>query len=100
MKNTTSGTKLSASYSGDLASARRMLRRDLTLRQEEKLPDLKAARNMAEQLEMLEKYMAKAPVVDVQLRNSIRTAIATGNYMIDPRSIAEKFLKFEDDLYS
>ncbi len=100
MKTTTSGTNHSAHYSGDLGSTRRMLRRDLTLRNTEKLPDLKSAKNMAEQLEILERYIAKAPVVDTQLRNTIRTAIATGSYMIDPRSIAEKFLKFEDDLYS
>lgn len=100
MKTTTSDIKQSAKYTGDLASTRRMLRRDLTSRQEEKLPDLSTASNMAEQLEILERYIAKAPSVDMQLRNSVRNAIATGNYMIDPRSIADKFLKFEDDLYS
>lgn len=99
MKHTTSEPKTSAKYTGDLASARRMLRRDLTLRNEEKLPDLKTANNMAEQLEILERYIAKAPSVDMQLRNSIRNAIATGEYMIDPCSIAEKFLKFENELY-
>jgi anti-sigma28 factor (negative regulator of flagellin synthesis) len=99
MKNTTSGPKRSVSFSGNLASTRRMLRRDLTLRNEEKLPDLKSAKNMAEQLEILERYIAKAPYEDIQLRNRIRNAIVTGEYMIDPRSIAEKFLRFEDELY-
>ena len=83
-----------------MASTRRMLRYDLTSRREATLPDLKSARNMAEQLEILEQYIAKAPSVDAQLRNSIRNAIATGSYMIDPVSIAKKFLKFEEELYS
>lgn len=99
MKHTTLEQKTSTKYSGDLASTRRMLRRDLTLRNEEKLPDIRSAKNMAEQLEILERYIADAPSVDTLLRNSIRNAIATGEYMIDPRSIAEKFLKFEDELY-
>jgi len=100
MKHTTSGTKQSAMHTGDIAGIRRMLRRDLSIRNEEQLPELKSATNMAEQLEILERYIAKAPVIDTHLRNSIRNAIATGAYTIDPVSIAEKFLKFEDDLYS
>ena len=100
MKQTTSETKQSAIYAGDIAKMRRMLRRDLSVPREEKLPDLKSASNMAEQLEILERYIAKAPVVDVQRRNAIRNAIATGNYAIDPVSIADKFLKFEEELYS
>ena len=100
MKTTTSDTKQTAKYTGDLANTRRMLRRDLTSRKAEKLPDLSSASNMAEQLQILERYIAKAPSVDMQLRNSIRNAIATGEYMIDPRPIADKFLKFEDELYS
>ena len=55
MKTTTSDIKQSAKYTGDLASTRRMLRRDLTSRQEEKLPDLSTASNMAEQLKILER---------------------------------------------
>lgn len=100
MKQTTSETLQSAMHAGDIDRMRRMLRRDLTSRNEEKLPDLKSANNMAEQLEILERYIAKAPVVDTNIRNLIRNAIATGNYTIDPVSIAEKFLKFEEDLFS
>lgn len=100
MKRSTSTMTGSKSYLGDTASTRRMLRRDLSLRGEERLPDLSKAKNMAEQLEILERYIAKAPVVDPYIRHKIRNAIATGDYTIDPHSIANKFLKFEKDLYS
>ena len=100
MKQSTSGMTGSNTYTGDIGSTRRMLRRDLTLRNENILPDLSNAKNMAEQLEILERYVAKVPAVDPMLRNRIRNAIATGEYTIDPQSIASKFLKFEEDLYS
>jgi anti-sigma28 factor (negative regulator of flagellin synthesis) len=105
MKNTTSETDLSTKTTEDVASAGYIQRRDLSLRNKshrnaEIIPDLKTARNMAEQLEILERHVATAPIVNIQHRNSIRQAIATGGYVIDPTSIASKFLKFEDDLYS
>ena len=110
MKNTTYGTDHSAKNKEDLARSGNLRRRDLSirnsslrnesLRNEEKIPDMKTARNMAEQLEILERHMATASVVDVQRRNSIRQAIANGGYVIDPISIASKFLEFEDELYS
>jgi len=99
MKNMTSDTKQSANYSGDIGSTRRMLRREHSSRSDNNLPDISLARNMAEQLQILEQYVAKAPVVDQQIRNNIRSAIATGNYLIDPVSIAEKFMKFEKDIF-
>ena len=100
MKNITSGKYRASTSLGDIHRAERSLRRDLSIRNEEKLPDLKSACNMAEQLEILERYIAKAPAIDPQLRSTMRNAIATGSYVIDPGAIAEKFLKFEDALYS
>jgi len=100
MKNMTADKDHPGKYARDVASTRRMLRRDLSVQNEVKVPDLSSARNMAEQLEILERYIAVAPSVDAHLRNNIRNAIATGTYIIDPRSIAEKFLKFEEALYS
>lgn len=100
MKNITSGSYQALKTAGEIQRAERALRRDLSIRNEEKLPDLKSARNMAEQLEILERYIAKAPAVDPRLRSTIRNAIASGSYVIDPGNIAEKFLKFEDELYS
>lgn len=100
MKNQTSSTTHTQKHTGEIARARRMLRRDLSMPTPEKLPDLQSAKNMAEQLEILEKYIAKVPEVDYQLRNSIRNAIVNGDYTIDPHSIADKFLKFEKDIYS
>lgn len=75
-------------------------RRDLTARGEEKLQDFQTTSNMAEQLQVLEQHVARASVIDFQQRQLIRNAIATGNYVIDPASIAEKFLKFEKEIYS
>lgn len=100
MKQSTSGMTISKTYTGDVQSSRRMLRGDLSLRNTPALPDISKAKNMAEQLEVLESYVAKLPAVDPHLRNSIRNAIANGNYTINPISIANKFLKFEEELYS
>ena len=100
MKQSTPGMSTSATYAGELSNARRMLRRDLSLRHSPKLPDFSKAKNMAEQLEILERYVAQLPAVDPHVRSTIRNAIATGNYTIDPVSIAGKFLKFEEELYS
>ena len=44
--------------------------------------------------------MAKVPAIDFHRRNMIRNAIVTGAYIIDPSAIADKFLKFENELYS
>lgn len=100
MKNQLPSTTHTSKHTGEIARARRMLRRDLSTPVPEKMPDIKSAKNMAEQLEILEKYIAKVPEVDYQLRNSIRNAIVNGEYTIDPHSIAEKFLKFEKEIYS
>ena len=100
MKNTTSGKYNALTGLGGIHRAERVLRRDLSIRNEEKLLDLTSVSSMAEQLEILERYIAKAPSVDPQLRNTIRNAIASGSYTIDPGAIADKFLKFEDELYS
>jgi anti-sigma28 factor (negative regulator of flagellin synthesis) len=54
---------------------------------------------MAEQLQQMEQHVARASIVDIHKRNAIRNAIVCGYYVIDPVSIAEKFLKFETDLY-
>ena len=48
---------------------------------------------------MMEEHIARIPEIDLQRRNKIRMGIATGNYVIDPVTIAEKFLKFEKDLF-
>ena len=110
MKNTTSETGYSAKTTGEVAGAGYNQRRDLSIRNrtlrnesfrsEENIPDMKTARNMAEQLEILERHIATASVVNVQHSNTIRHAIATGDYVVDPTTIANKFLKFEDELYS
>lgn len=95
MKNITSKSGYSKTYGAFPVSQRYHYRRDLSLGQEEK----KVARNMAEQLQQMEQHVAKASVIDFHKRNAIRNAIVNGYYMIDPVSIAEKFLKFEAELY-
>lgn len=74
---------------------RYVYRRDLSQPREER----KIAKNMAEQLQMMEEHITRIPEIDLQRRHKIRMAIATGNYVIDPITIAEKFLKFEKDLF-
>lgn len=95
MKNITSKSGYSKTYGAFPVSQRYSYRRDLSLSQEEK----KVAKNMAEQLQQMEQHVANASVVDFHKRNAIRNAIVNGYYMIDPASIADKFLKFETDLY-
>ena len=95
MKNITSKSGYSKTYGDFPVNQRYSYRRDLSLGQEEK----KVARNMAEQLEQMEQHVANASVVDFHKRNEIRNAIVSGYYVIDPVSIADKFLKFETDLY-
>ena len=100
MKQSIPGRKTSKGHKSEVATTRRMLRREFISRTQEQLADISKASNMAEQLEILERYVEKLPVVDPFVKNSIRNAIATGNYTIDPYSIAKKLLKFEEDLYS
>jgi anti-sigma28 factor (negative regulator of flagellin synthesis) len=76
-------------------STQYIYRRDLSQTRE----DQNIAKNMAEQLELMEQYVTRIPVVDLQKRNRIRDAIAMGNYVIDPLMIAEKFLAFETELF-
>lgn len=96
MKNLSSGTnELSKSIGVHHSDKRFVYRRDLSLPREER----KIAKTMAEQLQLMEQYIAYIPEVDLHRRNKIRTAVATGNYIIDPASIAEKFLQFENGLY-
>ena len=99
MKNSTTGTNGPSSQSVAGIGQPYVYRRNLLLRGEEQWQPPRTAANMAEQLQLLEQHIAKVPVVDFHRRNMIRTAIAMGVYVIDPTSIAEKFLKFERDLY-
>ncbi|WP_455206688.1 hypothetical protein [Kaarinaea lacus] len=95
MKNITGRSGYSNTYIGFPVSERHIYRRDLSLHYQEN----KTARNMAEQLQQMEHQVARASVIDFHKRNAIRNAIVCGYYVIDPVSIAEKFLKFETDLY-
>lgn len=95
MKNITGRSGYSNTYIGFPVDKQHIYRRDLSLLTEES----KAARNMAEQLQQMEQQVARASVIDFHKRNAIRNAIACGYYVIDPASIAEKFLKFETELY-
>ena len=74
-------------------------RRDLSLRGEEKVQYSDRTSTMAEHLQVLEQQVTRAPVMDFQRRNSIRNAIATGAYIIDPISIATKLIRFEKRMY-
>lgn len=100
MKNPTTGTNRASEVSGARVSDRYVYRRNLSLRGEEKWQPPRTTANMAEQLQWLEQHIAKVPVIDFHRRNMIRNAIATGAYTIDPTAIADKFLKFETELYS
>ena len=74
------------------------LRHNLSLRGEDKQQPTRSPNNMAEWLQILEQHISHAPVIDIQKRNTIRNAIVTGGYTIDPVSVAEKFIRFELDL--
>ncbi len=95
MKNITSNSGYSKTYADYPVSRGYSYRRNLSLGQEQN----KIARNMAEQLQQMEQHVAKASVIDFHKRNAIRNAIVNGYYVIDPVSIADKFLKFESELY-
>lgn len=97
MKNPVSSSQQSVlNLARGHANSDRRYRRDLSLPRAER----KIAQNMAEQLQLMEQYITRIPQVDLQRRNAIRNAIATGNYIIDPMAIADKFLKFERELFS
>ncbi|HEY5602276.1 MAG TPA: flagellar biosynthesis anti-sigma factor FlgM [Gammaproteobacteria bacterium] len=95
MKNITGRSGYSSNYIGFTVGARHVVRRDLSIRNNE----CKTVKNMAEQLQQMEQQLAGASVVDFHKRNAIRNAIINGYYVIDPVSIAEKFLTFESQLY-
>lgn len=92
----TSKSGYSKTYSNYPVHGHYQYRRDLSLGQEQN----KVARNMAEQLQQMEQHVAKASVIDYHKRNAIRNAIVNGYYVIDPVSIADKFLQFEKELYN
>lgn len=52
----------------------------------------------AQQLNELHEALAKAPVVDGQRVAQVRAAIEEGRYEIDPVRIAEKLMRFEEQL--
>ena len=51
--------------------------------------------DVAARLQKLEKDLSTLPVVDEQRVESLRKAIASGDYKIDPARTAEKFVQFE-----
>ena len=52
----------------------------------------------AAKLQQLEKDLSKLPVVDENRVESLKKAIASGEYKIDPTKTAEKFLQIESAL--
>lgn len=52
----------------------------------------------AAKLQKLEKDLSKLPVVDQERVNSLRKAIAAGDYKVDAVKTAEKFVQFESAL--
>lgn len=53
----------------------------------------------AARLQKLENTIAKLPVVDTQRVESLRSAIASGEYEVNPEGIAEKMLGFDADMH-
>lgn len=49
-------------------------------------------------LQKLEEVVAKASPTDVERIQQIKSALANGEYHIDPQRVADKILKFERDL--
>jgi negative regulator of flagellin synthesis FlgM len=49
----------------------------------------------ASKLQKLESHIAQMPVVDAQQVESVRRALATGSFTIDPQSAADKMLAME-----
>ncbi|MFM1892792.1 MAG: negative regulator of flagellin synthesis FlgM [Pseudomonadota bacterium] len=54
--------------------------------------------DQAAQLQTLESQIANLPVVDTQRVREVQHALATGNFHIDPASVADKLLNFESGL--
>lgn len=52
----------------------------------------------AQQLNELHDALAKVPVVDTQRVEALRTAIDDGSYEVDPMQVAEKLMRFEEQL--
>jgi negative regulator of flagellin synthesis FlgM len=52
----------------------------------------------AARLRELENSLAKMPVVDSQRVETLQQAIANGSYEVDSGRVAEKMLRFEQDL--
>ncbi len=52
----------------------------------------------AARLQKLENTIAELPVVDAQRVEDIRSAIASGEYEVNPANIAEKMLSFDAEL--
>lgn len=52
----------------------------------------------AARLQKLENTIARLPVVDTQRVEALRSAIASGDYEVNPAAIADKMLGFDADL--
>ena len=52
----------------------------------------------AQQMQEMEAAVRRAPEVDSDRVQAIKTAIANGEYTIDANRIAEKLMRIEDDL--
>ena len=52
----------------------------------------------AAKLQKLEKELSNVPVVDQERVASLRKAIASGEYKVDPIKTAEKLVQFESEL--
>ena len=53
--------------------------------------------DMAERLQNLEQQLADEPEIDQANVNRLRQAITSGEYRIDPDSVAEKMIDLESD---
>jgi len=54
----------------------------------------------AAKLQAVEQKLASVPVVDQVKVDKLKSAVESGEYQIDTLRIAEKFLRFESDLYN
>jgi negative regulator of flagellin synthesis FlgM len=52
----------------------------------------------AQKLNELQERLSAVPVVDGQRVEAIRTAVENGSYQIDPMRVAEKLMKYEEQL--